>query len=153
MSLYNMVNGVSPAAFFVLPMLGEKHPQDYPRFRDCFLSDEEHPEYDGHIHLYTRVGGNNRGCGFGEEELHTHPNYVTTFDDSFDNTFATYVFSVPEEWKADYDKFVSGDIKGFSPEYQARCRAVFPKLKETFDKLWNDDPGEGTPASDPPPAP
>ena len=59
MSLYNMVNGVKPTTFFVLPMLG-KHPDEYPRFRDCFLSDEEHPQYDDHIHIYTRTGGGNR---------------------------------------------------------------------------------------------
>ncbi len=34
MSLYNMINGVNPATFFILPMLG-KHPDEYPRFRDC----------------------------------------------------------------------------------------------------------------------
>ena len=43
MSLYNMICGVKPATFFVLPMLGEgHHPDTWPRFRDCFLGDEEH---------------------------------------------------------------------------------------------------------------
>jgi hypothetical protein len=37
MSLYNMMNGANPATFFILPMLGEKHPEQYPRFRDCFV--------------------------------------------------------------------------------------------------------------------
>ena len=71
MSLYNLVQGVTSAVFFVLPMLG-KHPDEYPRFRDCFLKDAEHPEYDNHIHVYTRVGGGNRGCDFGEDELYKH---------------------------------------------------------------------------------
>lgn len=52
MSLYNMINGVNPATFIILPMLG-KHPDEYPRFRDCFIKD-------GMIEVYTRVGGNNR---------------------------------------------------------------------------------------------
>jgi len=136
MSLYNMINGVRMAAFFIMPMLGEKHPDAYPRFRDCFLSDEEHPKYDDHIHVYTRVGGGNRGCGYGEDELMAHPNFVATFDDSFDSTYATYVFSVPEEWKEDFEKYKAGNLKGVSPELQARIRKVFPKLEEKFDELW-----------------
>ena len=57
MSVYNMMFGVNQTCvFFILPMLG-RHPDKYPRFRDCFLSDEEHPEYDNYIHVYPRVGG------------------------------------------------------------------------------------------------
>lgn len=39
MSLYNMVCGFNPACVWLLPMLGKKH-TEYPRFRDCFLSDD-----------------------------------------------------------------------------------------------------------------
>lgn len=138
MSLYNMIQGVTQAVFFVMPMLGEEHPETYPRFRDCFLKDDDHPEYDDFIHVYTRVGGNNRGCGFGEDELIQHPNYVTSFDDDFDNTYASYIFSIPDEWKYDFAKFKAGDIRNFSLNYQARIRHVFPKLKDTFDSLWPD---------------
>jgi len=60
MSLYNMMFGVNQATFYILLMLG-KHPEEYPRFRDCFISETEHPQYDNMIHIYTRVGGNNRG--------------------------------------------------------------------------------------------
>lgn len=136
MSLYNMVHGVQPITFFALPMLGDKHPDEYPRFRDCFLSDEAHPEYNDHIHVYTRVGGNNRGAGYGEEWLEQHPDFVTTFDDSFDSTFATYVFRVPERWKADFALIREGKLKETSKEYQAQVRKVFPKLKEKLDELW-----------------
>lgn len=135
MSLYNMMNGVTQAVFFILPMLG-KHPDQYPRFRDCFLSDEDHPEYDDYIHVYTRVGGNNRNAGFGEEELYEIPEFVATFDDSFDSTFATYVFEVPEKWKADFDLFKQGRIKEFSKEYQNEIIRVFPKLQEKLESLW-----------------
>ena len=38
------MNGVNPATFFILPMLG-KHPDEFPRFRDCWAgrtsTDEE----------------------------------------------------------------------------------------------------------------
>ena len=136
MSLYNMIHGVTSATFFILPMLG-KHPEEYPRFRDCFTKDTEHPEYNEHIHVYTRVGGNNRGCDFGEEDLYKHPNFVTSFDDSFDNTFATYVFSVPEKWKTDFQKIENGKLLEISPEYKDELYRIFPKLKEKFDEIFS----------------
>ena len=129
MSLYNMINGANPATFFILPMLGEKHPEQYPRFRDCFVDGDE-------IHVYTRVGGGNRDCDFGEEELQQHPNYLRDEDDDFDSTYATYIFSVPNEWKEDFEKIKCGKLKEISQAYKDRLYAVFPKLKDTFDKLF-----------------
>lgn len=129
MSLYNMINGVNPATFFILPMLGEKHPDNYPRFRDCFVDNNE-------IHVYTRVGGGNRNCEFGEEELQQHPNYLRDFDDEYDSTYATYVFSIPDEFKNDFDLITSGKIKEISEVYKERLYKVYPKLKDTFDKIF-----------------
>ena len=122
--------GVNPATFFILPMLGEKHPDEYPRFRDCFVNEDE-------IHIYTRVGGGNRNCGFGEEELVKHPNYLRDEDDEFDSTYATYIFSVPEEWKLDFKKIIDGKLLDTSQEYKDRLYKVYPKLKEKFDKIFN----------------
>lgn len=137
MSLYNMIHGVQPCAFFLIPMLGEKHPEQYPRFRDCFMSDESRPDLTGDlIFLYTRVGGGNRGGGYGEEELEAHPNFVTTYDDDFDSTFGMYVFTVPDEWKDDFAKFKAGDLQGTSVAYQERVRKVFPKLADKLNELW-----------------
>lgn len=137
MSLYNIMNGVTVATFFVLPMLG-KHPDEYPRFRDCFLQDEDHPEYNGHIHVYTRVGGGNRDDYQGSiDEMRKHPNYIADFDDSFDSTFASFIFSVPDEWKEDFEKFTSGRGNEFSEAYKQRIFEVFPKLKEKLEQLFN----------------
>lgn len=137
MSFYNMVNGVNQAVFYVLPMLG-KHPDEYPRFRDCFVRDEEHPEYDNHIHIYTRVGGNNRDDYEAEiEEMREHPDFVADFDDSYDCTYASYVFRVPERWRADFDRLMAtGDLRELSDEYKAELRRVYPKLKEKFDAMF-----------------
>lgn len=131
MSLYNMINGVNPATFFILPLLGEKHPDDYPRFRDCFVTE------DNEIAVYTRVGGGNRNEGFGEEELQSHPNFLRDEDDDFDSTYATYYFSVPEEWEKDFDLVVNNKLKETSQEYRDRLYKVYPKLTETFDKIFN----------------
>ena len=63
MSMYNMMNGFNPACVFIMPMLGRKQ-HEWPRFRDCWVTEENN------IAIYTRVGGGNRNCGFGEEELY-----------------------------------------------------------------------------------
>jgi hypothetical protein len=136
MSLYNLVNGVNQITFFLTPML-DLHPDDIPRFRDCFVNDGEHPEYNNHIHLYTRVGGGNRGCDYGEEELMKHPNFVATFDDDFDNTYASYIFSVPDEFKADFNLILEGKFKETSKNYQEKVYSIFPKIKEELEIIFN----------------
>lgn len=123
MSMYNALFGFSPACFFILPMLGRK-PEDYPRFRDCYVTE------DNHIAIYTRVGGGNRDCGFGEEVLYDDPNYIKTYDDDFDSTYGTYEFSVPEKWKADFDLILQCRFSEVSDEYVAYVEEFYPKLAE-----------------------
>lgn len=136
MSLYNMVNGVTSAVFFVLPMLG-KHPDEYPRFRDCFIKDPDHPEYDDHIHVFTRTGGGNRDEYEAEnEELTDMPGYVANFDDVFDCTYASWIFKVPERWKSDFEKIKEGRYGEVSDEYKAEIKRVYPKLVEKLDEYF-----------------
>ena len=135
MSMYNMINGATPAVFFILPMLG-KHPDEYPRFRDCFLNDGEHPEYNDHIHVYTRTGGGNRADYVEENDaMRAMPGFVVDFDDSYDRTYASWVFEVPEHWKADYEAIKRGAWSEVSDEYLAEMKRVFPKLADKFDEL------------------
>lgn len=132
MSLYNMINGFNPACMLIMPMLGRKQ-DEYPRFRDCFVTEENN------IAIYTRVGGGNRGCGYGEEELYKDENFLTTYDDGFDSTYATYEFKVPEKWKIDFDKIIGGDFASVSAEYIKHLKQFFPKLAEqgVFDEIFN----------------
>lgn len=133
MSLYNMINGFNPSCVFIMPMLGRKQ-EEWPRFRDCFVTD------DNKIAIYTRVGGGNRWSGYGEEELYKDPNFIKTYDDDFDSTYATYEFEVPEKWKPDFNKIISGDLANTSEEYQQYIREFFPKLNEAglFDKVFKE---------------
>ena len=124
MSLYNMVNGFNPACLFFMPMLGRKQ-DDYPRFRDCFLSDDEK-----RIVIYTRVGGYNRGFGLGEEKLYEDPNFVKTYDDSTDDTYGYYEFNVPEKWKEDFNRLVAGKTEEVSDEYISYLKTFYPVLAE-----------------------
>lgn len=128
MSLYNLINNMNPAPYFILPMLG-KHPDEYPRFRDCFIADADHPEYDNHIHLYTRTGGGNRAKYEKENEtIRKIKGFVTDYDDSFDSTFAHWVFKVPERWQEDFNKIIDGRVKEISTEYKAELYRIYPKL-------------------------
>ena len=125
MSLYNIVNGFNPACIFFMPMLGRKD-AEYPRFRDCFLSDDEK-----HIIIFTRVGGGNRNCGFGEEVLYEDPNFVRTYDDEFDSTYGYYEFRVPDKWKDDFEKICDGKFNDVSDEYVEYVSNFYPMLAES----------------------
>lgn len=137
MSLYNTINGVRPAAFLILPMLG-KHPDEYPRFRDCFIGDDEKPETKDKIIVYTRTGGGNRE-GYAEENeaITKMDGYLFDYDDDFDCTFANFVFDVPEKWKSDFDKVFSGKIKETSDDYQKMILATFPKIEDKLKEVFN----------------
>lgn len=131
MSLYNMLMGYNPACVLIMPMLGRTQ-EEYPRFRDCFVTEENN------IAIYTRVGGNNRGCGYGEEELYEDENFLTTYDDEYDNTYATYEFKVPEKWKSDFDLIINGKLRKVSKEYVRYVKEFYPKLAEAgvIDKAF-----------------
>ena len=133
MSLYNIINGYNPTCIVLLPMLGRKQ-EEYPRFRDCFLTEDKKG-----IAIYTRVGGGNRDCGFGEEKLYEDENFIRTYDDEFDCTYATYEFRVPQKWQNDFDKIVNGDIKSVSQEYVDYVKSFYPLLNEKgiIDKIFS----------------
>ena len=128
--LYNIINGYNIACVLILPMLGRKQ-EEYPRFRDCFVKD-------GMIAIYTRVGGGNRGCGFGEEELYKDPNFIKTYDVDFDSSYATYLFNVPEKWKPDFNKIMDGNSKEVSDDYYNYVKEFYPVLAEKgiIDKVF-----------------
>lgn len=116
-----MLHGVNPATFYILPMLG-RHPDEYPRFRDCGVTE------DGKILVLTRVGGGNRNDGYGEEELYKDPHFVETFDAEWDSTYGYYVFNVPDEWKKDFDAILKGERP--SQEYIEQACRVYPKIAD-----------------------
>ena len=93
MSLYNMMFGVNALAGPLMSLLDIKV-TDVARFRDCYLNTQQDPP---RIAIYTRTGGNNR-VDFDNSALTRHPQYLSDADDDFDNTYATYYFSIPPEW-------------------------------------------------------
>ena len=133
--LYNMIMGYDPACFWIMPMLGRKE-SEWPRFRDCFV--EESKEHGHLIVFFTRVGGGNRNCGYGEEKLYEDPLFVSTEDWDQDTTYAFYRFKVPEKWKEDFDKCISNQFHLLSEEYKKCLREFWPLLNEkgVIDKLF-----------------
>lgn len=128
MSLYNLVNGVNPATFLFLPMLG-KHPDEYPRFRDCGITK------DNNIVILTRTGGPNRGS-YGEEEITKSPYFLKTYDADWDNTYGYYEFKVPSVWKNEFESLLKGNKP--SQQYLNQMCEVYPKLKDKFYEIFKE---------------
>lgn len=133
--LYNALFGYNAGAcLFLAPMLTEENPQEFfPRFRDCFLSDDC-----GHIVIYTRVGGDNRSdpedydydpdWDYGESKLYAMPEFVRTWDDSFDSTYGYYEFSVPDQWRDDFQRIRNSEFDKLSDAYIERIQGCYPTL-------------------------
>ena len=132
MSLYNMVMGFNPACVLLLPMLGRKA-DEYPRFRDCALTEDQNG-----IAILTRVGGANRGQGYGEEELESDENFIRTIDHPDDSTYGIYEFRVPDKWKSDFEFIKDGQFDKVSTEYVDQVKSFYPKLSSegTIDKVF-----------------
>ena len=90
MSLYNIMFGKNPNTKDILSVLGLEE-GFIERFRDCWVDEEENE-----ICILTRTGGWNRE-DFPNTILTSNKYYLYDEDDDFDNTYATYHFSIPEE--------------------------------------------------------
>ena len=103
MSMYNKIFGVCEGAGMFLHMLGLRT-HGVGRFRDCFLTDVD---CDGNklkavsVCVYTRNGGGNR-TDYQDilNALKKHPNHLFDRDDSFDSTYCSIYFSIPEKYKS-----------------------------------------------------
>lgn len=115
MSLYNLLFGRCESAGTALAMLGATTDK-VPRFRDAYLFLDE-PTKEPRIAIYTRTGGGNRywyeslerrmategrdtdPSGPFNEDLRALPGFLYDRDDCFDNTYATFVYEVPQEYR------------------------------------------------------
>ena len=138
MSLYNLLHGQNPLSDLFLGML-DLTEESVGRFRDVYI-EKENDKYV--IVVYTRNGEGNREC-WGEDKddcdcpgciierkLPQHPNYIRDYDDDFDCTYASIVFSVPTKY-VEYVEHV----------YELMKDKTKPpdKFKELIDKLGKDD--------------
>jgi len=151
MSLYNEIYGVNPATYFALPMITNRHPDSLPRFRDCFAGKmtrgKEKDQYgmpkrivddSKVITIFTRTGGENRaGHTKGNELLKQIDGYIEDYDDSFDSTFACWIYAIPERFIEDHELIRSGNLWSISDELQKRCLEMFPKLAKHLKDMFN----------------
>ena len=126
-SIYNLMNGVNPATFFFIPMLG-KHPDSYPRFRDCFIS------RDKKILILTRLG--HEDYEEEQEEMRALPDYLYDYVMKDDSTYRMFVYKCPSEWESDWDCLING--RKPSDIYIDRMCEVYPKLEENFRKMYEE---------------
>jgi len=134
MSMYNMIHGYNPLAGVLMKIL-DVTPNKIPRFRDCYFDGE-------HIVIYTRTGGGNREFydepnednkdGPWNSDLRQLPGYVRDGDDDFDSTYASFYFSVPEQFGYLVDKLKS----------MAQKETQSEKWEATLDRIKNASPDD-----------
>lgn len=134
MSLYNMLNGMNAELAITLSPFLPRRADRFPRFRDIFIDRETNL-----ISVYTRVGGGNRGCwndtenencgcgGCDADRLEDDPNCTSREDDSFDSTYCTFTFKIPESMKEDLVALAEARISSLSQTYKTKLREQFPE--------------------------
>jgi len=140
-NMYNMLFGANIATFLIYPTLFENHPDSFPRFRDCFVSEDEKT-----IKVYSRMGGGNRECWEAAKaecdcpacqanEIENQENCISRIDDDFDSTYCTFSFKVPEKYKNDVELIMKNKLKETSKEYKDLILKTFPKIEDKLKKI------------------
>lgn len=139
MSMYHLVFGGEAAkerGEILLAILGFDNFGAVGRYRDAWV--ERGADGEPIIAIYTRNGAGNRECWredepgscdgtctgcIAEEVLPRHPHYLRDQDDEFDGTYATFYFSVPEQWVEPLAE-VAGDPVDTSKRWQDAIAAI-----------------------------
>lgn len=101
--LYNMLFGEDKNAGRFLEMLDLERDM-FQRYRDCYLNG------DGtRIIVLTRIGGSNRPS-YDEvfDNIHTHPCFLSDYDDPKDETYCYFEFKVPEKYLRETQQMANG---------------------------------------------
>ncbi len=104
MSLYSMLMGENKDASDLLKGLNLKR-EEFERYRDAYLN------ADGtKIIVYTRLGGTFNRAYYNETimMLREHNLYLEDYDDEYDNTYAYFVFKVPEHMQKMCSRLATG---------------------------------------------
>ena len=121
------LNGFSEECVIFLPMTG-RPPLYYPRFRGCWLSEDKK-----RIVVYTRCGGNNRNQGMGDEDLLKDPNFVKTYDDSYDSTYGCYEFTPRTQFAQEFERIIKDGPSAASDDYVKYVKWFFKALPPEID--------------------
>ena len=103
MSLYNMLFKENEKADKLLSMLALDR-ESFGRYRDVYLNADG-----SKIIVYTRCGGENReDYDWVFENMEEHPNYISDYDDEFDETYCYFEFEVPFEYRTEAARLSTG---------------------------------------------
>jgi len=153
MSLYNLMHGMNAnLAVMISPFL-PRAADAFPRFRNVFTEIEDSP-CEGDLYIYTRMGGGNADCwADGSDDcdcgacdaagIEGEENCVGAFDDSFDCTYKTFVFKIPDDMKKDWEALQENRISDLSELYFNKLNELFghrEKISEMIEQLRNPKP-------------
>ena len=146
MSLYNLLHGMNATAVMLLSPFAPTRIDNFPRFRNVFLEDEDAPN-PADFYVYTRMGGGNCNCyaetcyadlddcGCGAcyaLELESSQYCVDRYDDGFDCTYCTFSFHVSNEDQADFEVVKSALMQGACPTREQLSERYVAKLEEMY---------------------
>lgn len=142
MSLYGVMFGERQEAGDLVHALGLRR-RDMGRYRDCWIIEREGKRM---VALLTRLGGANRPDYPTEiAYLRAGKGFIADEDDAFDETFATFLYAVPEgfeqlpalpEYRQRFEDHMARMKAGtLTPEEQARQDAFVASMKKQVGNL------------------
>ena len=137
MSIYNLMYGLNPITLFIIPILFEKHIDELPRFRDCFVEKEGN---DLVLSVLDRTGLPNRHDY--DVTIYTeNPDFIDIREklvkkDFTDDTYAYYRFKIPEKWRVDFLLCVGAIPHKTSDSFQQLIRKIWPKLEQPLNVIF-----------------
>lgn len=112
MSLYNSLFGVNANSIEILSLIGLKE-EFFARFRDVDLINNGET-----VRVFTRTGGGNReDYEDNWQEIRKNSNYITDYDDDFDDTYAYIEFKVPAEKIESAKALFAGEPESFEEKF------------------------------------
>lgn len=135
MSFYNLIHGRNPFTNVLLELIGNPQAE---RFEDISIGPKSsNPDEVDEIfvHLLTRMGGHNREK-YNENitTLQSCENYVTDYDLPEDETYAEFVFRIPEDCRQ-----IILDVQQCSNRNEtltwAEKYSTYDSIREIFNKL------------------
>lgn len=127
-----MAMGENPMSEELLALIG-LDTETVPRFRDCWVS----PDYTK-LTVLTRTGGGNRDEYKSENQnLRDNEYFVEDYDDDFDNTFAKFVYELPESGTQHIQIFLSS-VAELYPDTHERLVAEMTRTNTEKMKMFTE---------------
>lgn len=131
MSTYNLMYGMNPMTMFIVPALFGVHPEKLPRYNDCFAVQEED---DVVLEILSRTGKPSR-WDYDVSIFTEHPDFIGIREklvkpEFTDDTYAYYLFKIPEKHRGDLLLAITGKIQLTSDKFKALIHSIFPKIEK-----------------------